>query len=356
MKAVRLHAVGGPVVVEYIAPPRLRAGAALVRMEAAPVLAYMSKVISGELGYRMPAPPFTPGTAGVGVVEAVADDAVGIAPGMRVFIDPRFSAHANVAAPETILIGLTAMTERGDRLQAIWKDGSFAQMALEPVDCLTPLEGLGDVEGTRLCCLGKFPVAYGGLVRGRLRPGETLVVNGATGNLGSAAIPLGLAMGAARIVAVGRDEATLQHLVQVDPRRVVAVALRGERAVDAARIREAAGDGAHMALDLVGRAGDANGTLACLDALRPQGRLVLMGSMAVPLPLDYGAIMRRQIELLGASMYPRSAPGELAAMVRAGTLDLGAIQVKAYPLEQIDAALNAAASLRGLEYCVVTMC
>lgn len=39
-----------------------------------------------------------------------------------------------------------------------------------------------------------FLVAYEGLVRGRLRPSETLIVNGATGNLGSAAIPLGLTM------------------------------------------------------------------------------------------------------------------------------------------------------------------
>jgi hypothetical protein len=48
----------------------------------------------------------------------------------------------------------------------------------------------------RLAALGKFAVPLGGLLRGRLRAGEILVANGATGYFGSAAMLLGLALGA----------------------------------------------------------------------------------------------------------------------------------------------------------------
>ena len=50
------------------APPP---GGVSVRMQAAPVLSYLREVIEGRLGYSLPSAPFTPGTNGIGVVEAV---------------------------------------------------------------------------------------------------------------------------------------------------------------------------------------------------------------------------------------------------------------------------------------------
>jgi alcohol dehydrogenase len=41
-----------------------------VRMQAAPVLSYLRQVIDGSLEYLLPPTPFTPGTNGIGVVEA----------------------------------------------------------------------------------------------------------------------------------------------------------------------------------------------------------------------------------------------------------------------------------------------
>ncbi|MER8162897.1 hypothetical protein ABTY51_49300, partial [Streptomyces sp. NPDC094472] len=48
---------------------------------------------------------------------------------------------------------------------------------------------------------------YGGLLAGGLAAGETLLVSGATGNLGSSAVAVALAMGAGRVVAPGRNQA-----------------------------------------------------------------------------------------------------------------------------------------------------
>src|SRR2546423_331933 len=55
-------------------------------------------------------------------------------------------------------------------------------------------------------------VPYGGFLAVDLQPGETVLVSGATGNFGSSAVAVALAMGAARVVAPGRDEKMLAEL------------------------------------------------------------------------------------------------------------------------------------------------
>jgi NADPH:quinone reductase-like Zn-dependent oxidoreductase len=74
---------------------------------------------------------------------------------------------------------------------------------------------------------------------------------------------------------------------------------------DAAALRQAAGGGAHMALDMVGSATNANSTLAALRSLHGKGRLILMGSMSVPLPVPYLEMMVNGWEIMGNFMYPR---------------------------------------------------
>ena len=62
-------------------------------------------------------------------------------------------------------------------------------------------------EAGRLCALTLLLVPYGGLLAADLQAGETLLVSGATGHFGSAAVMVALAMGAGCVVAPGRNEA-----------------------------------------------------------------------------------------------------------------------------------------------------
>jgi alcohol dehydrogenase len=120
--------------------------------------------------------------------------------------------------------------------------------------------------------------------------------------------------------------------------------LRGDGSADASAVREACADGADCALDLVGRADSAGGTLAALAALRRGGRLVLMGSMTVPLPVDYAQLLRSGREILGNFMYPRTAPAALLAMTAGGQLDLAQIPVITHPLSALETAMDEAAA------------
>jgi alcohol dehydrogenase len=179
-----------------------------------------------------------------------------------------------------------------------------------------------------------------------------LVVNGATGAYGTAAVLLGVAMGAAHVIAAGRSATALEGVRRAGGQRVTPVRLTGDVQTDAAALRAAANGGAQMAFDMVGQARDANATLAALNSLQRGGRLVLMGSMTTPLPLSYSDIMRNGWEIIGQFMYPAGAYLRLIGLVKAGLLNISAIRPCCFALSELPQAMEAAAKASNLE-CVV---
>jgi len=339
-------------------------GGATIRMQAAPILSYLKRVIEGRLGYSLPPAPFTPGTSGVGIVEAVGPGVHHLAPGQRVIIGSHLVVDERMPEPAQILIGLTATRSSGFggigdaalALQRQWPDGTFAERAYMPASVLTPVPGaLDHVPRERLIGFGKFAVPFGGYLRAGMQAGETVIVNGATGYFGSAAVILALALGAARVVAMGRDKAALSALANAAGPRVATVASSGDREKDTAALIEAANGRADLALDIVGRANSAVATLASLYALRRGGRLAMMGSASVPLELGFSDLLANDWQVLGVFMHPPDVPARLLTMVASGQLDLGVLNVRTYPLESLEEALDAAAAMRGLDVTGLTM-
>ncbi|MDP9034427.1 MAG: zinc-binding alcohol dehydrogenase family protein [Myxococcota bacterium] len=346
MKAVFLERPGAVLQLVDVPEPALRAGAVRVRVTRAPVLSFMRAVVAGELGYTLPTPS-VPGPNAIGVVDAVADDVFGIAVGQHVFLDPGLASGG-----ERALLGLTGISPGAARLQALYRNGTFAEKVLVPAENLTPLP-TGTTSDDALACLSYLVIPFGGLRRGELRPGQTVIVSGATGNLGAGGVLVALSMGASKVVAVGRERAVLTELERLG-RRVVSVALSGQRERDAEAVREAAGgSGADLVLDLLGSATTPDPTMACIAALRLRGTAVLMGSVRADLCFPYLDLMLREIAVRGCFMYGREAPAELAAMVAAGTLDLSPIRARTFPLSECDLALEEASRSKGLHYCML---
>jgi len=88
MKAWKLHKPGGELVLADVPIPELRGGSVLLRMQAAPLLTYFEQWAAGGLPYAYPRRPFTPGTNGVGVIDAVGPGVYHFKPGDRVYVDP----------------------------------------------------------------------------------------------------------------------------------------------------------------------------------------------------------------------------------------------------------------------------
>jgi alcohol dehydrogenase len=353
MKAWRLEKLGGRLSLEDIPIPEPRPGGVLVRIEASALMSYLKRYVEGKLPfYNPPAGPFTIGTNAIGTVEAVGRDVWALLPGRRVVVSSHFVARENVEDPAQILIGLTAGPDAAPML-ADWPDGTLADYALAPAEAVTPLDGLDALDATELASVSRFIVPYGGLLRGRLAAGETLTVNGATGAYGAAAVLLGVAMGAARVIAAGRERSALEAVAVAGGPRVQTVPLTGDLAADSEAIRTASGGGAHIAFDMIGGATDPNSTLAALTSLRRNGRLLLMGSMTVDLPVPYTQVMLNNWEIVGQFMYPASAYRRLIELVRSGLLDLNAIKPRVFPLGALPEAMEAAATAGNLEIVVV---
>jgi alcohol dehydrogenase len=350
MRAWQLDRLGGHLALIDTPIPDPRPGTVVLRLEASVLMSYIADYVAGRLPfYDPPAGPFTIGSNGIFTIHAVGRDVWHLRPGQRVILSSHLVAHENVADPAQILLGVSALGDKA--IQRDFPDGVLADFAVVPKQLVTPLDGLSHLAPVQLATAIRFIVPYAGWLRGRLAAGDTAVVTGATGSYGSAAVLLALALGAARVVAAGRDPVALAAIARD---RVAPVRLTGDRVADTAAIRAAAGGGASVALDLVGGATDPDATLAALHALRRNGRLVLMGSARVPIPIDYMAMVTNDWELIGQFMYPADGYRRLFELVRAGLLDLTAITPHVYPLAELPAAMAAAAGVGSLACVVIT--
>src|SRR6202012_836831 len=111
--------------------------------------------------------------------------------------------------------------------------------------------------------------------------------------------------------------------------------------------------GAHMALDIVGQAQSPDATLAALHALRRNGRLGLMGSMNVPMPVSYMHLLTNNLEIVGQFMHTKDAFARLLDLVRSGQLDLTRIAPRTFPLAALSDAMAAAEAAGKFEIVVV---
>jgi alcohol dehydrogenase len=353
MKAWKLEKLGGSFDFVEVPIPEVRPGSVLIRVEVQSLMSYLKPYVEGKLPiYRAPE-DFIPGGNAIGTIEATGADVWHLKKGQRVIVSSHIVSRENVQEPGQILLGVTSPGGVSDDLQKSWKDGTLAEYALLPADIVTPLEGLDKFSSTDLLPATRCIVPYGGLILGRLTAGETVVINGATGAYGSAASLVALAMGAARVVVAGRNAEPLEELVKIDGTRLASFVLTGDVAKDIEGVRKAAGGGAHLAFDMVGGASDPNSTLAALGSLYRAGRLVLMGSCTVPLPINYMQLMFNNLEVIGNFMHAKTAYLPLLAMVRSGLLDLTPIHPKVFALAELPKAMEYAGKASNLEIVAV---
>ncbi|MCB1545546.1 MAG: zinc-binding alcohol dehydrogenase family protein [Methylobacteriaceae bacterium] len=338
MKAAVLDAIGSPLAVREVPDPTIGTGDVIIDVAAARVLPYMKEVLDGRRPYLLKT-PIIPGSGGIGRIRAVGPDATRLKPGDWVFVDSTVRARDDAVSPDIILQGLTAGSPEAMPLQSYFHDGSFAERMRAPTENVTRLDLADRADAIRWSGLGTCLVPYGGLLAGALQPGETALVSGATGNFGSAGVAVALAMGAAAVVAPGRNRAALADLARRFGSRVKTVALSGDETTDVAAMKAAAGP-VDLVLDLMPPLPNAAPARAAALAVRPNGRVVLMGGIAGDIALPYGWLMRHNVTVRGQWMYPRTAPARLAALVRAGLLDLSAFESAVFALDDIHAALD----------------
>src|SRR5487761_368499 len=175
MKAILCTHFGGPDELEFteIDEPQAGPGEAVVRVKAAALNFFDTLIIAGKYQHKPPF-PFSPAAEFAGVVESIGAGVTGIATGDRVMGNIGWgAAREAVAVPADLLVKVP------DTLD-------FDRAA-----------GLTVTYGTTLYALRE---------RAELKSGETLVVLGASGGTGLAAIEIGKIMGARVIACASSDE------------------------------------------------------------------------------------------------------------------------------------------------------
>ncbi|MDH2400861.1 zinc-binding alcohol dehydrogenase family protein [Bradyrhizobium sp. SSUT18] len=350
MKAAVLKSFGSPLAVENVPEPVLGTGEVVVDIVATRVLSYMNEVFSGVRNYALDL-PIIPGPGGIGRMRAIGPDATKLAIGDWVFCDPTVRSRDDAAAPDIALQGLTAAGAGGMRLQKHFRHGSFAEQMRVPTENVKRLGTITPEDATRWCALGTLLVPYGGFLAANLQPGETVLVSGATGNFGSAAVSVALAMGAACVVAPGRNETILADLVRRFGDRVKPVRLSGNEDDDRENMKRAAPGPIDCVFDIMPPSVSTTVVRAAIMTVRPYGRVVLMGGVGMAggagLELPYPWIMRNCISIHGVWMYPPDAAGRLIALVRAGLLRLDEYETTAFDLDHANEAVDHAAANGG---------
>jgi NADPH2:quinone reductase len=308
MRALICHGYTGidSLTVGELPEPEPTPGSVLVEVKAAAVNFADSLLVAGL--YQMkPDLPFAPGSE-VGGVVADAGGVADLAVGDRVCGFPGFGGMA-----EKVLIP-------GNAVVKIPPETSFPEAASIPVAYGTSYHALVD--------------------RGRLQKGETLLVLGAAGGVGMAAVQIGKALGARVIAAVSSDEkATFVTGSGAD------AVIRYDRVSLRDGIKEATnGEGVDVVYDPVG--GDA--TEAALRSTKWGGRLLVVGFAAgeIPsIPLNLTLVKGNSIVGVFWGRHFMEAPEEEAAnfkqimaWVEGGTL-IPSVQ-KTYPLDDGAAAIK----------------
>ena len=175
MKAVLCEAFGSPdsLVIQEIESPAVQAGAVKIRVYACGINFPDALMIQGLYQLKPPM-PFIPGLE-------VAGDIIEVGEGVDQLC-------------------------AGDRVMATMMYGAFAEEVVVPATMVLPMPANMPYESG-----AAFPLAYGTAQvalaqRGQLKPGETLLVLGAAGGVGLAAVEVGKAMGARVIAAASTNE------------------------------------------------------------------------------------------------------------------------------------------------------
>jgi NADPH:quinone reductase-like Zn-dependent oxidoreductase len=350
MRAAVLREFGNPLALEEIPAPEVGGGEVVVEVLAACVPPYADEVFSGERNYPL-VPPVVPGIGGVGRVVHVGPDATRLRAGDLVWCDVTVRSRDDALTPDIALQGWSSRGDGGARLARYLHDGAFAELMRVPTENVYPLPAEAGKDPARWAALGVHVISYGGLLAGGLQAGETLLVSGATGNLGSSAVAVAFAMGAGRVVAPGRNEDVLDLLTDRFGPRLRPVRLTGEEAADRAAMSAAADGPIDMAIDLLPPRAPSSAARAAAMTVREYGRVVLMGGVGMlggdDLALPYPWIMRNSITVRGQWMYPRTANAGIIRLLTSGALDLAPERVRSFGLDAVNEAVAYAAEHSG---------
>ncbi|CAL9395189.1 Phenolphthiocerol synthesis polyketide synthase type I Pks15_1 [Streptomyces sp. enrichment culture] len=305
MRAIQITSLEGPTATEVVEVDEPTAGAGSVVIDVHVAGVTYPEVAQSHGTYHLRrALPFIPGAEVAGVVRSAPSDS-GLTAGQRVAAFPGVGGYA-----ETVATQPTAVFPLPDNV-------SLHTGAALPMNYLT--------------------MHFGLVRRAQMKPGETVLVHGASGGVGTAAVQLATALGARVIAVVSAPDkigtakaAGADEVVLVDAFEEAVRKLTDDRGVD-------------IVVDPVG----ADRVPGSLRSLAREGRLLVVGSVGGDVArIEVDSLMRENLSVAGVGWgafwseepaYLQEQWAALLPLLRAG--HLRPVVGRRYPLEQASQAL-----------------
>jgi NADPH2:quinone reductase len=269
MKAIVIRQFGGPSVLnlEDVSQPALEAGEIAIKVRAATVNQTLDVALRAGKYARRPPLPHVPGSDGAGEVAAVASDVKSLKVGDRVVCHPIVGRQPSGALK---LLGVDTWGTYADFVKV---PASTVQIVPDALDFITA------------AVVGRHgPLAFTQLRdRAQVKPGEWVLVMGASGGLGSTLVQAAKYLGA-RVIAAAGSDGRVAAAVQLGADEGINYR-RQDLTAEARRITN--GAGVNVVLDNIG---DPVTFPKALASLAFQGRLVTAGGHGggnVPLDVKY---------------------------------------------------------------------
>lgn len=339
-RALRQDERSQPLSVQVIPVPTAIPGSAVLRVQAAGVLSYMKQIYNGERNYPYPV-PLTAGSSAIARVVALGPDATRLKVGDLCLLD--VTMRSRDGKGDIFLSAITdGFTPGSKKLMAEGghRDGTYAEYVRFPLEncyrlderkLLGPLDQGGlEYKIDDLLYISRLLVPYGGM--GPLcidvKPGETVVIAPATGSFGAAAVHVALELGAAKVIAMGRNTTVLERVKALEPDdkswRITTVPLSGVLEKDLQALTEAKDGGEiDVFFDISPpMAKDSAHIKAGVLSLRHGGRLCLMGGLQNDIALPHSTVMHSDLTIKGKWMFERQDVTNFIKLVESGTVRL----------------------------------
>lgn len=293
MRAVRLHEIGGPrnLRVDDVPLPSPGEDEALVRI-AAGALNRRDVFITQGL-YPKIALPRTLGSDGAGEIAAVGTRVTGLEAGAQVVIDPMLGWGSDPQVWDAA----------GSSILGMPRDGTFAQYVTVPAANVYPRPARLTVEEAAAIPLAGLTAYRAVVTRGKVSPGETVLVTGIGGGVQTFALLFAKRAGARVIVTSGSEE-------KLERAKALGADLALNYATTPDWHKRVRGEGVALVVDSSG-----GETLAkALDAVVPGGRIVVYGGTNGDATIRMFPLFWKHVTILGTSM---GSPLDFAAMLAA---------------------------------------
>lgn len=333
MDAVVIESNRGGFALREVETPAPPLGWARVRVQAVGICGSDLPIFDG---IRNVPTPFIPGHETVGTIDALnvgagaalGADGTPLALGDAVAVNMVIACHTCPHCRNQRPTLCDTLTELGIHI-----NGGFAEYVIAPIENLHPLpHGLNFAQATAVDPLASV---YHGLKLMPVYPDDTVAVLG-TGPMGLYALQLARLAGARRVIAVGRNHATLKFAHANGADEAVSIAQTSDLPAALSRLNALTGGrGPSLVVEATGAPSMLTGAV---EMAARGGRVMVLGVFHEPAAIYPGPIVRKELQIMGSLCYTPSEYADCLGLLAQGRI--APIDYRALPLRDMQHGLD----------------